>query len=344
MIISVNSNADKSSFEGLLSCSLFTLQQRAKKYPKMYMSLLGTKLEREIVGVLNENAVNTPFENSIELVSGQKFPDIVAKKYYGVEVKTTQKNHWCTTGSSVAEGTRVSDVERIFMLFGKMTNPVEFRCRPYEECLSDVVVTHSPRYLIDMNLKQGETFFDKLKIPYNDLRKQNNPIQTVVKFYKKQLKSGERLWWMGEDEEEQTTSSLIIRLWNNLSKQEQHYYVCFGFCLFPELLGNSMDKFNRFALWLSTQKAVVCPNVRDLFSAGGRVDIVLENGKTVNVSQILFRLYNNLEMIFDILKTTPTAELSEYWGCNVTESNKVKVWKSMVKQCCKETALNEIFG
>ena len=98
------------------------------------------------------------------------------------EVKTTKDNHWFSTGSSVAEGTRVSDVERIFMLFGKMCNPIEFRCRPYQECLSEVVVTHSPRYLIDMELEEGETFFDKIQIPYDEFRKQDDPIKTVVRF------------------------------------------------------------------------------------------------------------------------------------------------------------------
>lgn len=111
------------------------------------------------------------FENTIELIGGQKFPDIVANKYYGIEVKTTTQNHWKTTGNSVLEGTRVDDVERIYMLFAKLASPIEFRCRPYEEVLSEVVVTHSPRYLIDMNLKVGNTIFDKIKMPYDTLRK-----------------------------------------------------------------------------------------------------------------------------------------------------------------------------
>ena len=63
MIISVNSNADKQTFEGLLSRSLYTLHQRARETPRVYSGLLGNKLEREVVDVLNENARHTPFEN-----------------------------------------------------------------------------------------------------------------------------------------------------------------------------------------------------------------------------------------------------------------------------------------
>jgi hypothetical protein len=44
---------------------------------------------------------------------------------------------------------------------------------------------------------------------------------------------------------------------------------------FPELFGNSNDKFGRLAIWLVTREAVVCPNVRDLFTAGGKIDIIV---------------------------------------------------------------------
>jgi len=82
--------------------------------------------------------VGTIFENQIELVSGQKFPDIVAyinqNKAFGVEVKTTKQKKWKSTGSSIFEGTRVPNVENIYLLFGKgcvsfqlkaMAEPVE---------------------------------------------------------------------------------------------------------------------------------------------------------------------------------------------------------------------------
>lgn len=39
-----------------------------------------------------QTAKGTPFEDSIELIPGQRFPDIIAKKYYGVEVKTSKQN------------------------------------------------------------------------------------------------------------------------------------------------------------------------------------------------------------------------------------------------------------
>lgn len=329
MIISENVDADKQSFERLLRRSLFSLQNRANENPERISSLLGNKLEKEVVEVLNENALHTPFENSIELISGQRFPDIVAKRFYGIEVKTTKDNHWSSTGSSVAEGTRVNGVERIYMLFGKMCDPIEFRCRPYQECLSEVVVTHSPRYLIDMELEQGETFFDKIRMPYDEFRKQDDPIKTIVKYYKGKLKQGERLWWMGDDNGEQPANNLIIRIWNNLEKKERDQIIIKGYCLFPELFSESPDKFNRFSIWLSVGNAIVCPNVRDNFTAGGRETIVID-GETLDVPQKFHRLYNNLEAIKETILQLDSNLISEYWECQLPINNRIETWKRLV--------------
>ena len=192
-------------------------------------------------------AEGTPFENTIELIGGQKFPDIIAKKYYGIEVKTTTQNHWKTTGNSVLESTGVADVERIFMLFAKLASPIEFRCRPYEDVLSEVVVTHSPRYLIDMNLKPGETIFDKIKMPYDTIRKTENTIRPIVEYYKSKLKPGEDLWWI-ESEERDSSSNMVIQIWKNLSTQQKQTIRTRAMTYFTELFGNSNNKFERLAI------------------------------------------------------------------------------------------------
>lgn len=329
MIVSVNPEPQKQAFESLLSDSLLTLHQRATEKPEIYAKLLGNKLEDEVVDVLKENALHTPFENSIELISGQRFPDIVANNFYGIEVKTTKENHWRSTGSSVAEGTRVDSVERIYMLFGKMCDPIQFRCRPYEECLSDVVVTHSPRYLINMELGQGETFFDKIHVPYDELRKQDNPIKTVVNYYKTQLPQGERLWWMGDEESEKQPNNLVFRFWNYLSIEEKENLKLQGYCLFPEIVSNRGDKFNRLAFWLTTENRVVCPNVRDLYTSGGKAGVFI-NGQTLTVSQILLRLFSNLNKIKEMLQRIDANQLAESWNCEVNQNNKVEVWKEQL--------------
>lgn len=334
MIISVNSDPNRNEFDLLLSSTITELNVHAKNSSKKVATLLGRNLEPFVKDIMSEIAVGTPFENSIELIGGQKFPDIVANKYYGIEVKTTTQNHWKTTGNSVLESTRVNDVERIFMLFAKLASPIEFRCRPYEEVLSEVVVTHSPRYLIDMNLEKGKTIFDKIKMPYDTLRKKENPIKPLVNYYKSKLKAGEELWWM-DSENGNDSSNIVIRIWNNLPQNEKQELKNISMIFFPELFGNRSDKFNRVAIWLATRKSIVCPNIRDLFTAGGKVDIIIGTKKYDRVPRIFLNLFQNLPQILEnIVKISPI-ELSEYWEIKTSEKNKIFDWIDLVSESAK---------
>ncbi|MCA0447854.1 MAG: hypothetical protein LCH54_16670 [Bacteroidetes bacterium] len=331
MIVSVNSDQNRSEFDLLLGSTISELNDHAKNSSKKVATLSGRNLEPYVKDVMTHLAIGTVFENSIELIGGQKFPDIVAKKYYGVEVKTTTQNHWKTTGNSVLESTRVDNVERIFMLFAKLASPIEFRCRPYEEVLSEVVVTHSPRYLIDMNLEQGKTIFDKIKMPYDTLRKNENPIRPIIDYYKSKLKPGEDLWWM-DAENNSKPSSLVIKIWNNLSAKEKQELKNRAMVYFPELFGNSNDKFGRLAIWLVTRETVVCPNVRDLFTAGGKRDYVI--GKTIyqRVPRIFLNLFDNFPDIVETILQTSAFELSEYWKTKTTDKTKLFDWIQLVAE------------
>lgn len=325
MIISANSEPHKDEFNALLKTTLSELNLHAKKSAKDIILLAGNKLEPFIKDVMTEQAAGTVFENSIELISGQKFPDIIAKKYYGIEVKSTTQNHWKTTGNSVLESTRVEGVERIFMLFGKLGKPIEFRCRPYEECLSEVVVTHSPRYLIDMNLPKDETIFDKMNVSYDILRAKPNPIKSVVNYYRSKLKQGEDIWWLDQGENAKA-SSLIIKIWNNLSTEEKQELKVKAMVFFPELFSNSNDKFGRLAIWLVTSEAVVCPNVRDIFTAGGKSDLIIGKKTYRRVPKIFKTLFDDLPRIAETIFQTPVIELTEHWKQKTTDKAKLADW------------------
>ena len=329
MIISVNSEPNRSEFDLLLNSTISELNIHAQKSSKKVSTLQGRSLEPYVRDVMTDLAIGTPFENSIDLIGGQKFPDIVAKKYYGIEVKTTTQNHWRTTGNSVLETTRVDNVERIFMLFAKLASPIEFRCRPYEEVLSEVVVTHSPRYLIDMNLEQGKTIFDKIQMPYDSLRKKDNPIKPIVEYYKSKLKSGEELWWIGQENDDKA-SDIVVKIWNNLSLKDRNDLKNRAMAYFPELFGNNNDKFGRLALWLVTNESIVCPNVRDLFSAGGKGSFDIDRMIYRNIPRILLNLFDNLPQIKDTIILTPAIELSDYWRTNTTEKRKLTDWIDLV--------------
>jgi hypothetical protein len=340
LLVSTNNQPNRAEFDSLLFSMLTFLNHDAASKRGEYSKLLGSKLEGKVFEVLTEKARGTVFENSIELISGQRFPDIIAQKYYGVEVKSTKSNHWKSTGGSIAEGTRIDGIERIFMLFGKMVHPIKFKCRPYEECLSEVVVTHSPRYLIDMELRSGETIFDKINLEYDDLRQQENPIKTILDYYKKQLKGGEKVWWLESDTPK--SSNIIIRLWNNLPPEERDLIMLKGCLLFPELVSKRQDKFNAFAIWLSTRQGVVCPNVRDIFTAGGQGRYIFRGQNYAKIPHILTKLLENADRLSELLAELSAEELSETWMCRVNSNDKAAKWLDLISENAQAIIKNDL--
>ncbi len=285
MLISVNPHPSLLEFQQLMQKTDALLNEDALKRPDYYVTRGGRLLEDDVKAALDEAAKGTAFAHTIEKISGQRFPDIIAAKYYGVEVKSTKEDHWTSTGGSILETTRVSGIERIYMTFGKLGgDPIAFLSRPYEQCLYGIAVTHMPRYLIDMHLPPGKTIFDKMGVSYAALRTMDNPVAPVAKYYRSRLKAGESLWWTGDSAEE--TVCATIRLWKNISPEEKRLYTMFGCVNYPEIFGGNYD---RYALWLTAQ-GVVDPHIRDQFSAGGQEEMLLSNGKSVRLPGVYRRI------------------------------------------------------
>lgn len=330
MIISNNSNPQPYEFSNLIKNMDTLLNSNAEKLTDYYAHRNGIELEQDIFKALNTVAQNTPFAGTIQLVSGASFPDIVANNYYGVEVKSTNKNQWRSIGSSILESTRIKGVERIFLTFGKLGKPVEFRSRPYEECLYGISVTHYPRYQIDMELKPGETIFDKMGVPYDTLRKLSNPVEPVSKYYKSLLKPGESLWWAESSNLDQESSPPTVKLWSTLPPETKNELTIQGYALFPELLepGNP-KKYNRYSLWLVTQKGIVNTNIRDSFSAGGQISTVVD-GAMIKVPAAFGRIQKFGVLIENTINDCPENVLKEYWNVEIIEKNRLLQWCELV--------------
>lgn len=331
MIISENNKISIDIFKKLMADTDNLLNSDAKKREAYYCKRGGKLLERDVCEAVKENAIGTPFEGTIQLVSGASFPDIVANKFYGIEVKSTEKNHWTSTGSSILESTRDANVERIYLTFGKLGKPVQFLSRPYEECMSDIAVTHYPRYKIDMRLKPGETIFDKMGMSYDELRVMDNPVAPVSKYYKSKLKEGESLWWASENVEEDTTTPATVRLWTALTSDDKEKYAVMGYVLFPEILrSGSNKKYNRYALWLATQKGIINTNIRDSFSAGGRVLMKTPSGLELKMPAAFGRIRKYYLMITELLEDIDEEVLKEYWQVNTIDKDRISQWCELI--------------
>ena len=328
MIIAENSKPSLSEFRELMKNVDRVLNISASSNFSYFSTRLGTALEEDVCAAALECAKNTKFEGSIQLVSGATFPDIIAAKHYGIEVKSSASNSWKTTGNSILERTRVEDIERIFLTFGKLSDPVSFISRPYEECLSGIAVTHSPRYQIDMQLAEGNTIFDKMGTTYEAIKAANDPITIVADYYTSQLKQGESLWWAGNKSD--SAVPITVRLWNTLTAHEKDELEATIYVYFPEtIMSKSPNKYDRATLWLVTQKSAVNANVRDSFSAGGKVYMKVGNGKYAYMPRVFKNIEEHIDLIVQILSSETSDVLSENWmECVFT--NRVKQWIELV--------------
>ncbi len=322
MIISENTKPKLEEFQALMKKTDTILNNDAQKRPQYYSTRSGNPLEDDVLAALEEGAARTPFANTITKVSGQRFPDIVAAKFYGVEVKSTKEDHWTSTGSSILETTRIQDVERIYMTFGKLGGQPTFLSKPYEECLSGIAVTHMPRYLIDMRLSKEDTIFSKMGIPYDTLRKLDNPVAPVSKYYRSKLKPGESLWWAGDSVEESVSAT--IRLWKNLTADEKKKHTIYGCVHYPEVFGGNYD---RYALWLTSQ-GVVDPHIRDQFSAGGQEEMRLSTGEIMKFPGVYRRVKNNMDYFLFLMSHSDPVTLME-----VPVSDPSELKKRLLRWC-----------
>lgn len=328
MIVSENKNPPLSAFERVLSKAHHMLENEAKNNNSYFLKRNANEFEEDVYHSLVLSSKNTEFESTIELISGYRFPDIIAKKLYGVEVKTTKQNHWKSTGNSVLETTRVEFVENIFIYFGKLANPVGFKYKPYQDCLYDIAVTHSPRYLIDMDINTEDTIFSKLQIPYNKLRQLPNPIKPFVDFYRKKTRPGEEPWWMDENK---ALVNPTIRIFSNLLKEEKEKFVTFSIAYFPEIFGKSPTKYHRIAGWLASRYGVVDSSLRDRFSAGGQVTLELGLMRYDKIPRIYMNLSECFREIINIINETPLDDLSYYWGKELNSyTNLIDTWLKLV--------------
>ncbi len=325
------------------------LNEASESDKQIFRKCNGTEMEHIALKALKDVAPQTSFcANNIKLVSGLHFPDIQAAGHFGVEVKSTKSDSWTSTGSSIVESTRIPDVSRIYMLFAKLGgNTPEFRCRPYEQCLSNIAVTHSPRYLIDMNLADNgeKSIFEKMEMDYDTFRllEEKEKINSVRKYYMhaNHIKGKyEMPWWMG-DANTEVSSSIMIRFFTDLTLQEKTDIRARMFILFPELLGTKQDKYKRAALWMCNRYSVICSNLRDTFSAGGKVEEIGGVKFKNKVPQVLNTLYQYRKPINKLLNDPDDVlvqDVEDNWGENESRSICMCKWLDLIQQTFNNNA------
>ena len=342
-------NLANEAFADLMLKTEKSMNDFSRSNPSYFEKMKPSKFEVESCEMIKKACYDTPFNpNNVILVSGHSFPDIIADNYYGIEVKSTIANHWTSIGSSIVESTRKDLVENIYMLFGKLGGkPPEFKCRPYSAVLSEIAVTHSPRYLINMELQDGETIFDKMHTTYNDFRTSDDNIAIVREYYKqKAVRDGkqEMPWWISKEDIEKPIG-FNLRLWKTIDTGERKLLTAYCLILFPEIWSigaNNKTKYNQASLWLCSFRQVIHPNVRDIFTAGGK--IISVNGFALKKEEQKPHVIKTLVDSFALIKlilTNPNKEtldlICEYNPSLLKGGNLFENW---FNNCCANADSN----
>ncbi|MBU1044812.1 MAG: hypothetical protein KJ915_10500 [Candidatus Omnitrophica bacterium] len=313
MICARVNDAPEGDFVELLRKTRDVIFEHFKTTPAELKKIKAVEFETLVCKSAEKAAKGTIFEGKIEQTGIHAFPDIIARKYYGIEVKTTTADKWVSTGNSVLESTRQDSVERIYLFFAKFGGTFDMKFRLYQECLYEIAVTHSPRYQINMDLAIGQTIFDKLDIAYDELRHLEKPVRPIVDYYRKLTKPGEETWWMESSDSQEATLKPIVSMWKYLDAETQKNIRSEAMALFPEMFSNKMTKFQRLLPWLAAKHGVVIPAVRDIFTAGGQIQHTIKGVNYKKLPKIFYYLEDNFSTVLGYVKKITPADAKHYW-------------------------------
>lgn len=226
------------------------------------------------------------------------FPDYIiddGTRKVGIEVKKTDADKWEVPGGSIYESLR-NNVET-YVLMGKYGGTPDAMYRKYEECISDLKVTHSPRFLLKMDVDLGEDYLsrknatDLLDLPEGP--ELNRRIREL-------LRTDKDTWYSGE------TEMPAIAEYASLGTEEKNAFFIDAVTLFPETTGSD---YKNFAPWMIYKCLVWCPNIRDVFSAGGIKDCGNFWG-----SAVMYRIIENNTHIKKRISEMTIMELEKHWN------------------------------
>ena len=293
-----------------------------------------SEFEKEAQRQLQHFATAHRVESKIILHSGRKFPDIVFENTkFGVEIKTAQKG-WACLGNSVAASTLVDGVSEVYLLFGSGEANFEARYSRYEDSVKSVEVTHSPRYILDMDVPEGGSYLRRIGKDLAEMLAMEDPISCVVEEARRNLKPGEHLWWVSD----RAVSPLTIRLWNSIKPDERHVLVASAFAFFPaSILGGEEADYSDFIVWLSQKHSILHPSVRDSFTAGGRVArLEFGSGCLEDAPKVLKTLHRHIASISEVIRSGVTVEdWAQFYHCRTdqcdTPTKRFLMWRSLIE-------------
>lgn len=261
---------------------------------------------------LNEKTFEEAFANSLAKITGKPekvefspgshaFPDIGFDDF-GIEIKTTKSDKWVCIGNSIMEGTRRPGINTIYLVFLKKGGNADIKFDLYERTLSDIKITHSPRYEINMENNGG--IFDEINTSYDAFRGSSNKIKVLKKYYRSKNTDS---WFLDEETGENSTS-MTFEPFSTLPKKQRQNILVELICIFPEIASSD---YKSAAAYLTTKYGVYHKNLRDIFSASGRKTI-WHNGTEYECSKLIKHLEDHKEDIAEFFNQNSTIIKTEW--------------------------------
>ncbi len=252
------------------------------------------------------------------------FPDIGVGQF-GVEVKFTKNDTWRSVANSVSEGMRDLNVDQVYVLFGKMGGEPDVRWGRYEECVMHVRTSHVPRFEVEMYPE--ESLFAKMGISYPDFTKLSihEKMEHIRNYARSRLKEGERLWWLEDRPDEDHSLPIQARLYMTLPQHEKRKLRAEAALLCPEVVkpSRSKHKYDDAVLYILTYHGVLCPQARDLFSAGS---VALRADGKRGGNYVERALKDIEEEMVEAAERLDDALFVEYWGESVDPAHRIREW------------------
>lgn len=313
----------KEDFELILNTACLNLTKDCKTNGAFKKSQdLELKVREELKKLLTPRGMKVDFDPHPYI-----FPDIVLGEY-GVEVKFTANNTWRSVANSVFESTRNKDVKHVYLIFGKMGGDPEVLWGKYEDCVIHVRTSHVPRFEIEINPKRS--LFSLMDITYDKFMELSieEKMAHIRKYARGRLKEGERLWWLEDPAETGHSLPLQVRLYMGLSQEEKRKLRAEAALLCPQIVkpSRAKGKYNDATIYLLTYHGVLCPQARDLFTAGS---VALRGDAKRGGNYLLRALMDIEEEMISAAQRLEDKLFEEYWKKNVPPSKRIQEWLKM---------------
>lgn len=269
-----------------------------------------TVSERFLVGLIKQAMTQSGYDaNLVNHHGGHAFPDVsITGSGIGIELKGATSNRKFN-GNSVVASTMLPNLKKIFLMYWIGISG-DIGCKDYFDCVATPVVTHSPRFQLDIDLDKNSSMFgtEPGKVgAVDEVIFSSNGIDSekIIKWMSdKARRNNETPWWISTDESLPIGSTGLIQL-NKVDAPKKKEFMKYSFLGFPKILAKSSPtKYSGLFEWAIQTRSIYAD--RDDYSAKGKVAINIPGFNTEPI-----RLPRSVQVAIEALSNDSKINIEE---------------------------------